>query len=363
MSDVVLLDPRELTDRDWSAWDELRNNQPAYASPFFTSEFTCAVASVRPGVRIARLGSARSPKGFVPFEANRLGIGRPVGGRFNDDNGPILAPGVQVDPRWLVRQMGLISWDYFGLPATITGFPLTGPTFAARYLDLGRGFDAYCAERKAAGSGIVDDLVKPNRKIERDLGRLRFEWQTTDPAVLGTLLTWKRAQYAATGFTDVLAVEWSRRLLTRLAATDTPGLKGVLSALWVENGEGSGERLVAIHLSLISGAVLHSWFPAYDAALAKYKPGFCLLGQIAREAERHGITRLRLGLGDEQYKVRLGSGAEWQRTGHVDAEPGVTALRDGWTEAKQWLRSKLTSGRGASWWAAAHHLKERWALQ
>lgn len=362
MSDVVLLDPRELTDRDWSAWDEFRNSQSAYASPFFATEFTRAVAESRPGVRIARLGSARAPEGFVPFEANRLGVGRPVGGRFNDECGPILAPGVRVDPRWLVRQMGLISWDYFGLPAAITGFPLTGPTLASRYLDLTRGFDAYCAERKAAGSDIGDDLLKPNRRIERNLGRLRFEWHTADPSVLATLFTWKRAQYAATGFTDVLAVDWPRKMLTRLATTETAGLRGVLSALWIAD-ESGGERLAAVHLGLASGSILHSWFPAYDGSLSKYAPGFGLLGRIAREAGEHGITQIRLGLGDDHFKVRLASGVEWQRKGHVDAEPGVTALRDGWTGAKQWLRSKLTSGRGASWWAAAHHLKERWALQ
>lgn len=362
MSDVVLLDPRELSDRDWSAWDELRTSQSLYASPFFASEFTRAVAEVRPGVRIARLGSASAPSGFLPFETNRLGIGRPVGGRFNDESGPILAPGVHVDPQWLVQQMGLLTWHYEGLPAELTGFPLPGPTVGASYLDLTNGFDAYCSARKAAGSGIVDDLLKPNRRIERDLGRLRFEWHSTDPAVLATLFTWKRSQYAATGFTDVLAVEWARRMLGRLAATDTPALRGVLSALWIR-GDSGRERLAAVHLGLESGSVLHSWFPAYDAAIAKYAPGLCLMGWLARAAAERGITRIRLGLGGESYKVRLASGVDWQRTGQVDAEPGVTALRDGWSGAKQWLRSKLNSGRGASLWAAAHHLKERWALQ
>lgn len=363
MSDITLLSPHELTERDCAAWNELRQGQVEYASPFFAPEFTRAVGEVRPRVRIARFGSARSPSAYFPFECSRLAVARPVGFRFNDDHGPILGRGQQFEPVAFVRSLGLLSWNFHCQPAHLAGFPVKGAAEPARYLDLSGGFEAYRKARKAQGSDIGDDLIKPVRRLDKNNFDLRFEWHTTNPQVFQSLIEWKRAQYRATGFTDVLATAWPRHLLQRLALTSTVDFRGVLSALWLRDRASGEERLAAVHLGLVSGTVMHSWFPAYDGELAHLAPGLCLLGQIAGAASSEGVTRIRLGPGEERYKVRLGSDAEWMQSGHVDAEPSVTMLRSVWQGAKQSLRSQLASKEGTGWWAAAHRLKERWALQ
>ncbi len=362
-SELTVLAPSELRPADWQAWNEIRAAQPACASPFFAAEFTQAVAAVRHDVRIARLGTALNPTGYFPFQVNRLGFAQPIGGRFSDDHGPILAPKCVVSPPALVRSAGLVSWTFAHLPAELAEFPVTGTTSLARYLDLSQGFSAYCAERRAAGSKGGDDLARMSRRITRELGGFRFEWHSSDPRVLEQLITWKRDQYRATGFTDVLAVEWSRQLLTRLASTQTGHLQGVLSALWVPDATTGSERLAAVHLGLASGTALHSWFPAYDPALSKLAPGLAMFGQMAEAAPSHGLTRLRLGAGEEQYKLRLASGTEAILAGQVDAEPGVTALREGWSTAKRWVKSQLTRSGESPLWNMAHGLRERWAVR
>lgn len=361
--EITVLAPSELRPADWQAWNAIRAAQPACFSPYFAAEFTQAVTAVRDDVRIARLGSARNPTGFFPFQVNRLGFAQPIGGRFSDDHGPILAPGHAVTPQALIQGAGLVSWSFSHVPADLTEFPVPGTPVLARYLDLSHGFAAYCAERKAAGSDIGDDLVKSARRMSRQLGGFRFEWHTSDARVFEQLITWKRDQYRVTGYTDVLAVDWSRRLLAQIASTQTDHFQGLLSALWIPDPIAGGERLAAIHLGLLSGTTLHSWFPAYDPELSKFAPGHALLGQLAQAATSHGVTRIRLGTGDEEYKLRLGSGAETLRGGQIDTEPGVTALRAGWSTAKRWVKSQLTQSGESPLWNLAHGLRERLALR
>src|SRR5207248_8103260 len=90
----------------------------------------------------------------------------------------------------------------------------------------------------------------------------------------------------------------------------TPRMAGVLSCLYAD------DELVAAHFGMRSGAVLHSWFPAYTPSLNRYSPGLVLLRMVLEAAPAHGVEVFDLGPGTESYKSRFANatlevGAGW----------------------------------------------------
>ena len=85
-------------------------------------------------------------------------------------------------------------------------------------------------------------------------------------------------------------------MLAAVWATETEGFGGLLSTLSV------GDRLAAVHLGMRSSQVWHSWFPAYDPALASYSPGLLLLLRMAESARGLGLGAIDLGPGPAPYK-------------------------------------------------------------
>src|SRR5678816_1993574 len=92
---------------------------------------------------------------------------------------------------------------------------------------------------------------------------------------------------------------WGRELVERIHSAHEAGFAGMLSLLYAD------DRLVAGHLGMRSRTVWHYWFPAYDAALAKYSPGLILLLKMAENAQSLGLRAIDLGKGLSQYKERL----------------------------------------------------------
>jgi hypothetical protein len=74
-----------------------------------------------------------------------------------------------------------------------------------------------------------------------------------------------------------------------------------------------------------------SWFwyqPTFQSDLQQYSPGFCLLSKIVEEAcDTPGMNLVDLGLGSENYKERLATGA--RQTVHITA----TTSRKAWAKA------------------------------
>ena len=72
---IDLVQPRFAEERLFAQWEDVRSSDPAFASPFFASEFTRAVASVRDDVEAAVLHEGRDPVGFFPFHRDRSRCG------------------------------------------------------------------------------------------------------------------------------------------------------------------------------------------------------------------------------------------------------------------------------------------------
>jgi CelD/BcsL family acetyltransferase involved in cellulose biosynthesis len=210
-------------------------------------------------------------------------------------------------------------------------------------MDLSSGFDAYRLARGAGGSEELKQVLRKNRKCQREVGDVRLEHHTSRPEVFESLVAWKTGQCRSTGVASALDVSWIRGLLKDLCQRTEAELHGQLSALYV------GDRLAAVHLGLRSHGVLHWWFPAYDAQFGKYSPGLMLLVGLAQSATSSGLARIDLGRGEQTYKSNLMSGATLLAEGSVDTRPWSRWMWQRWLAAKNRIR-------GSRWRGPAHRV-------
>ena len=322
-----------LTADDLDRWAEWHRTNPDLASPYFHPDFTrhaaaARAAHARDDVRVARLcDRSGAATAFFPHQRTRLATAAPPGGRLCDFHGVVAGSGIDWTAGRTLRAADVWGYAFHMLP------PGQGPFLDARVADdlepregvradLAGGFDAWVERREAAGSKRHRKIEQFRRRTERDLGPVAFAWHSGDPAAWDALLEWKRAQYAATGFTDVLAAAWVRSLLERCrdarppAHADDGTFGGVLSTLR------AGGRLLAVHFGLRSGGRLHSWFPAYDRQFRTLSPGNVLMLEALRAAADRGVDAVDLGAGDEGYKYSYGTDTFPLHAGRAE-EPGL----------------------------------------
>jgi CelD/BcsL family acetyltransferase involved in cellulose biosynthesis len=340
---VRLKKPSQLSPQEIQLWREWQRCEPTLESPYFRLEFTQAVARVRSDVEIAVLEDAGQCRGFLPLQRGPLGIGRPVGGKLSDYQGVIAPANLEFSAEQIVRGARLGCYDFDHLLASQTEFAehVSG-TGKSPYLDLTGGYEAYCSQRKLAGSDVVAKTMQKARKLEREVGPVEFVAHTTEPEVLQTLCAWKSAQYLETGLADLFAFPWTGNLLRDFCDHATDDFAPLISLLRIDS------RPIAITYSLRSRGTVHAWFTAYDKELARYSPGAFLFLRMAQEAERLGITKIDLGKGDERYKWSLASGGTDLIEGSVRVPNVGLLLRDGWRTTRDWIGSRPTGKPAAA---------------
>ena len=319
---VSVIPGRELTPDLQAIWAGMQEGNPDLASPYFCSEYTLAVASVRDDVHIGIVEDGGVIAGFFPFQRDWKGAGRPVGGPLSDYHGIIGTRGCECDVQALLRECRLAVWDFDHLVASQEPFrPYHKRIAESPFMDLSQGYQAYASGRREAGSRQIRDIETLSRRLERDAGPLRFELNARDEAVLRSLMNWKSDQYLRSNLVDVFGFAWTRNLLKRICTTETIGFAGTLSALY------AGQELVAVHMGMRSKDVWHYWFPSYDRKYARYSPGLILLLRMAQSAQSLGAKRIDLGKGDALYKSRLRSGGTALAEGSVEASSLVSFAR------------------------------------
>lgn len=324
---------RELGAAEFAAWGTLQEADPQLASPFFRPEFAAAVARVRDDVRVAVIERAGACVGFFPFQKGAFSVGHPVGGPLSDAHGFILGRETASKPGQIVRACGLAEWRFDHLPAgQAAALPGLHTSTESPIMDLAQGYEAYASARRAAGSEQILKTSGLLRKMERDLGPVRFTLHTPEPELLRTLRGWKSAQYRASGKVDIFSIGWVGQAVETLHATSGAGFASVLSVLWL------GDRPLAAHLGLRSRTVWHYWLPAYDPAFAKYSPGLILLLKMAEHAAALGVSTIDLGVGRALYKQRLMSGTIPLAEGRIIVSPARAALAEFRTASERWVR-------------------------
>lgn len=164
-------------------------------------------------------------------------------------------------------------------------------------MDLSGGFEEFIAEARKAAPKTHKTIRYKERKLGREVGELRYEFECADPAELARLMAWKSDQYNRTGRTDRFARPWIVELVRHFHETGF----GVLSVLY------AGDEPVSAHFGLRSGTVMAGWFPAYDTRFAKYSPGMIGHLRLAEGCAAHGITEIAMGRGGKEFKEGLKS--------------------------------------------------------
>jgi CelD/BcsL family acetyltransferase involved in cellulose biosynthesis len=341
---VDIITPRELDAAHRARWHGLRHRAslPHLKNPFYTPEFAQLVGEVQAAARIGVIEIDNRVAGYFAFEQSALGWGRPLCARMSDHHGPVLDERVSIDAARLIRCCGLLGWHFDHLPADQSGFSRFELTRSTGWLmKLDGDFAAYRAQMDQR-TGLLRRIEASMRRLERALGPLRFDAQSTDADAMRRLARWKGDQYIRTGQIDNFGIRWIREYLERLHHRKRPALAGMLSTLH------AGDRLVAVHLGMRSEQVWHYYLPTYDRELFRFSPGLCLLYLMAQAAPSLGLDTIDFGTGDMDYKRDLSNAQIELVQGAVEPAPVRAARRGGHEAIRQLRRSPWVLG-AARW--------------
>jgi len=321
--EVLVVRPTDLDAEEQACWRKFLDSSSTFDNPFLAPEYVQALDHVRDRTRVVVASDAGQVVGFLPFELRGRGRAGPAGGGLSDATGIVhntsWVPDVGAMLRGAVRTFDFVNLLGQQVPRT------------ARYvvradspvIDFSDGYDQYLAGRRRVLKQLVQSTLRKRRKLEREVGPLRFTFAGGDLEDLAALMRWKSEQYRAMGewdrFSDPRVVE----LLQRLHGTAAEHCSGTLSVLW------AGDQRAAVHFGIRSPQTLSWWFPAYNPALGRYSPGMQLLLYLVEAGAGHGLSRINLGAGVHGYYK------DAMKTGHLvvargtldDGSPGALLQR------------------------------------
>lgn len=321
--------PSSLSPTEIETWQRMLADSSEFMSPYFHPEFVLDVASVRDDVEVAVLSNDGEVVGFFPYQRTGRSA-KPVGGMLSDAHGVVVARGFTIDVAELLKKCGLVAWDYhYQIQSQIPDQTWQPEIEEAAIMNLEGGFDAYVG--RLASKSLVKQTDRKARKLEREKGTIRFEWDSRDENAFEQLLKWKSEQYHESNIADVFAFDWTLDLLKKTWKRKDSKFQGLLSVMYVD------EKPAAVHFGLRAGEVLHQWFPAYDPELRNFSPGIVHLLDMARHAANNGVARIDLGR-ICQYKSRVATDTVQVAEGCVDLRPVHRALKNGYQQTFEWLR-------------------------
>lgn len=320
---IDVIRPRDLSDGQIAGWSQKQARDPALQNPFFSPHWPVAVerAQMRgnsdPGVRIAVLGDNEG------FFSARTGLftAMPAGAPMADYQGVIGEAGLDFDPKALVKALGVSRLDFNHMLRDQVPFaPYLRGEALSWIVDVGAGYGEYESETRSRSS-VLRDIDKKRRKAEREAGAAQFTAFSRSGADFAKLLAWKRAQYRATGQTDIFNTAWCLRLVQDLFERRDPDFGGALFTLHL------GGELAAAHFHLHGGPVVHGWLIAHNEAFERYSPGMLLFQDILKWMDGGAYKRLDLGCGDYRFKRELSNRQVHTGHGFVGTPSPATLVR------------------------------------
>jgi CelD/BcsL family acetyltransferase involved in cellulose biosynthesis len=327
---ISVVRPAELGSAEITRWRSFQDQTDLLANPFLSPDFAIAVGRHRPGARVAVLADGPDITGFLPFERRGLGLGTPIAAGLTDLQGLVHAPGADWDPRALLKACGVSAWQFDHLVAGQQPFErYQHAQTASPVIDLTQGYDTYYKALKSRSSKFVSTIGRKGRKLDREVGSLRFVLDSRDVTDMHTLMAWKSDQYQRTGRLDRFTQPWIVQLLEDLLETRNEHFSGLLSMLY------AGDVPVAAHFGVRFGQTLSYWFPAYSTRFNSYSPGLLHTMRLVEGAAADGIGLIDLGKGYKRYKEEL-------KTYDFTVAEGIVTRRSP-LGAAHWARSTPTA--------------------
>jgi CelD/BcsL family acetyltransferase involved in cellulose biosynthesis len=294
--------PADLGEAERLLWRSFAEDS-SLNSPFLSWPFADAIGQVRDDARVATYRDGSNVCGFLAYQVGSDRAGLPIGATICDAQAVIAPSGWTFDPLRLIDSAGLSKWSFDHLTTQQAAFlPYHRRRHRSPVVDLAGGYDAFVDEVRANSKDLIAQVGRRRRKLEREVGPVVCEWQSSEPeGDLLRLLQWKSDQYARDGSWDRFAVPWIAAAVQSLARSRDPACTGVLTSVR------AGEHLVAVHFGLLSADRLCWWFPTYNPEFGRYSPGLILLLDIIAEAARRGVRMVDLGRGEHDYKLRATS--------------------------------------------------------
>ncbi len=341
------INPLVMTDRDIAVWRGLLAADPALTSPYFTPDWARAVAMRRADACVVVWrNDDGTAAGFLPVQRAGVNAAVPIGGPTCDYQ-------ALIGPARLDLQLAAKALDVGRIDLT-AGLRNNAVSSCLLTEDAGRvvrfkdGWEAWSAEKQAAGSKTVSRLRKKFSKLKRDHDDVTFEPFSTDKVAFDTLIGWKREQMRRTGVTDIFEHDWIDALVrsTFAAPANNPDFGGALFVLR------TGARPIAVLFCLRAQKALHAWFVAYDPEFADYSPGLIVFAKTIRASAGQGYTELDLGPGDYPFKESLANDTRAIGSGFI-GQPGLSSgIRAAQFQVRALVES-LPVGRVKHWPAKA----------
>jgi len=341
--EVCVKKPGDLSASEYSAWKNLRQQNPALYSPYFHPDYTLLIGELRDDAYVAIVHEHSQPIAFFPFQGPRGqgGFARPIGAPMTDYHGFIHAVDrTDLDFMDILRQTGIGAYHYSALIDPTEGLSsYNSSTDTGAVIDISEGISAW---REAKDSSYRRHLKSNRRRIrksEEEIGERRFVFKSKDRAVFDQLISWKQEKFAESVKYDVLSSGWTLDLLERLWVSEGE-LRCDMQVLYF------GDRLAAIDLGLTDGPTFHSWMVAYDGELHNYAPGIQLLEGLADAAVDEGYTKIDLGAGIEGYKKHYATENVMVGSGFIAVSGPAAALSQIYGATERWGQKALGDAPG-----------------
>ena len=225
---IAVVHPSELGATELATWRGFQAANPALRNPFLAPEFTLAVGRLRPPARVAVLSDGSRITGFFPFERRRLGYGEPIAAGLTDCQGLVHAPDTDWDPQQLLRACDLSVWTFDHLVDGQKPFePYQLLRAPSQIMDLEQGYEAYVATLRSRSPQLIRNIAYKRRKLAREVGEVRFVYDSRDHAALRTVRSWKSDQYRRTGRSDRFTWPGVAELVEDLLDTRASAFRGV----------------------------------------------------------------------------------------------------------------------------------------
>lgn len=292
--EVAVVHPDELGPSELRLWSSFQQRALLTRSPFLSATFVRAVGRARRDAQVAVVEVDHRIEAFLPFQRSGS-LAMPIGWPANDLQG-FVHSGAAFDAREVVRRARLRGWRFdhaLADEAALSRYQYEGTRLDCPVIATD-DFGAYLAGRSRRVRRV---LGRVRADLEREVGPLSFEWHSTEPRDLATLIDWKSRRYE--GSARLFGDHWATQLVEELATTVAADCTGVLSTL------SAGSRLVAVELKLAGPQGVAGWFASYRSELARFSPGLMGLLLGVEAAVRQGITWFDLGYGQHDYKFRL----------------------------------------------------------